>query len=244
MQSRRVDYRSGCENRSCRVDNVSNAFYYQKMYYRTVAIGLSIPLFMPPMLGYFAKPVLAQSESFVPQPQVATIKRMVNGDLMCYVTLVDQYGKAQEWGATFDLCNQQKQFLNRTVRLDYGAVNVNDCQSAEPCGKTRQAILIVQMRIANGDNVVCGRGASAGYTIPRLQVGQNGRSLTTLNVRQQSRTSSAIVGILAPNSRFKVVQGPQCTDSHVWWKVNTGQLQGWVAEGDPATFKYWLEPLK
>lgn len=209
------------------------------MFYRNVVFCLSTSLFATTMLGCFVNPVRAQPKNPTSEPQVAKIKRMVNGDLMCYVTLVDDRdNKAQEMGATFDLCTKSNQFLNQTVKLDYAEENVNDCRSAEPCGKTRQAILIVQMQVTEGDHISCGRGASAGYTIPRLQVGQNGRSLTTLRVHQQSGTESAIVGALVPNSRFKVVQGSQCVGNYVWWKVNTGQLQGWVAEADPATFKY------
>jgi hypothetical protein len=81
------------------------------------------------------------------QPKVATIKRMVSGDLMCYVTLVDERGREQEVGATFDICNQQTAFLNRKVRLSYQTLSVNDCQSAEPCGKTRKESLISKIEL-------------------------------------------------------------------------------------------------
>lgn len=81
------------------------------------------------------------------QPTVGTIKQFVNGDLMCYVTLVDEKGKQHNLGASFSICEQEKAFLNKKVQLTYKLTNVNDCQSAEPCGKTRQENLISGMTL-------------------------------------------------------------------------------------------------
>ncbi len=73
---------------------------------------------------------------------------MVNGDISCYVTLVDQKGKKYEQvPAKFEICALEKTFLNKKVRLTYGKARVNDCQSAEPCGKTRIETLITQIKI-------------------------------------------------------------------------------------------------
>jgi biopolymer transport protein ExbD len=94
-------------------------------------------------------PAVAQSRNSLDQPQVATVKNMVNGDLMCYVTLVDQNGIQKQVGATFEICEQKNAFLNKKVNLVYRQVSVNDCQSIEPCGKTRRQSLIVQMKLAD-----------------------------------------------------------------------------------------------
>lgn len=72
---------------------------------------------------------------------------MVMGDLKCYVTLLDMNNVSHELGATFEVCNNQS-VLNRSVDLSYQTVSVNDCQSNEPCGKTRQEWLISRMEIA------------------------------------------------------------------------------------------------
>ena len=72
---------------------------------------------------------------------------MVNGDLMCYVTLVDENNIEHEVGATFEICENPDRFLNQKVRLSYERVPVNDCESAEPCGKTRIESLITKMEI-------------------------------------------------------------------------------------------------
>lgn len=83
-------------------------------------------------------------------PTVATVKAMVNGDLMCYVTLVDENNIEHEVGATFEICENPDRFLNQKVRLSYKRVPVNDCESAEPCGKTRIESLIINMEIIGG----------------------------------------------------------------------------------------------
>ena len=90
----------------------------------------------------------------------------------------------------------------------------------------------------------CFHGASAGYVPPRLKTGQTGHSVATnnLSIHDQPGVNTQITGSLSPSDRFKVLEGPECKDSHVWWRVDNGGLQGWVAESDPATFKYWLKP--
>lgn len=115
-------------------------------------IGLSISLFTTSAPSFFANPVAAQASDAVEQPEIATVESMVSGALMCYVTLVDENGiRHQDVGATFEICENQETFLNRKVNLAYEEIPVNDCQSAEPCGKTRLQTLIRQMTLADFD---------------------------------------------------------------------------------------------
>jgi hypothetical protein len=79
-------------------------------------------------------------------PTSAKILTLINGDLMCYVEVIDARGKKYNIGAYFEIC-QQSQFLNKRVQLTYKRGKVNDCQSAEPCGKTRVENLIVKMKL-------------------------------------------------------------------------------------------------
>ncbi len=80
-------------------------------------------------------------------PKEGTIKKMVNGDLKCYVTLVDNIGKEHELGAIFEVCEQPESFVNKKVSLSYKNVNVSDCESAEPCGKTKVESLISTIKV-------------------------------------------------------------------------------------------------
>ncbi|MBD2100194.1 SH3 domain-containing protein [Leptolyngbya sp. FACHB-261] len=205
----------------------------------------SVSLLAVLAVGLLANPSTAQTRSrSAVRPRVATVQRMVNGDLMCYVTLVDDSGQTyQSVGATFELCANQSAYLNKRVNLTYGTVSVNDCQSTEPCGRSRRQTLITQMQIINNANS-CSRGTSAGYLPPRLQVGQSGSSVHVgnLNLRQQPGVQGRVVGVLAPGNTFRVLEGPACAGNYVWWKVNTGRTQGWVAEGEPASAVYWLVP--
>ncbi|MBD2339279.1 hypothetical protein H6G64_20110 [Calothrix sp. FACHB-156] len=93
-----------------------------------------------------AKNVEAEA-SATAQPQIGTVKEMVNGDLKCYVTLVDEKGTEHNLGATFEVCEKPETFLNKKVSLTYKIESVSDCQSAEPCGKSKKESLISQMEI-------------------------------------------------------------------------------------------------
>ncbi len=85
-----------------------------------------------------------------PQPKIGIVKEMVNGDLKCYVTLEDEKGKQHHVGAVFEVCNRPETFLNKKVSLVYGIESVNDCQSAEPCGKSKQESLIRSIKTLEG----------------------------------------------------------------------------------------------
>ncbi len=82
------------------------------------------------------------------QPKEGRVKEIVSGDLMCYVTLVDNKGIQHNVGASFEVCDEKK-FLNKKVRVTYKVESVNDCQSAEPCGKTRKQSIITKMEVVN-----------------------------------------------------------------------------------------------
>lgn len=86
-------------------------------------------------------------QTSVKQPKIGIVKSMVNGDLMCYVKLVDENNIEHEVGAAFDICVNQNTYLNQKVRLSYERVPINDCQSAEPCGKTRLESIITKMEL-------------------------------------------------------------------------------------------------
>ena len=85
---------------------------------------------------------LKKSNSF---PSSGKVVKLTNGDLMCYVEIKTR-GKIYQLGADFDICNQTK-LLNQQVRLTYQRRKVNDCQSSEPCGKTKIKNLIVKMKL-------------------------------------------------------------------------------------------------
>jgi hypothetical protein len=78
-------------------------------------------------------------------PRSGKVLTLTNGDLMCYVD-ISSGGKKYHLGADFSICNQSK-FLNQQVQLTYKPVKVNDCQSNEPCGKTRIENLIVKIKL-------------------------------------------------------------------------------------------------
>lgn len=65
---------------------------------------------------------------------------------------------------------------------------------------------------------------------------------TSSNIRSSAGTSATIVGLLQAGKAVQLIDGPQCADGYVWWKVRllSGSLTGWTAEGKGAD--YWLNP--
>ncbi len=119
----------------------------KKIHLYLSVLGLSVSV-VSAGISFFTSPTAVQAREVVTKPRIATVKSMTNGDIMCYVTLVDNKGKVyKEMGAFFDICAKEKTFLNKKVRLSYQKVSVNDCQSAEPCKKSRLETLITKMQL-------------------------------------------------------------------------------------------------
>ncbi|WP_017294946.1 hypothetical protein [Geminocystis herdmanii] len=92
--------------------------------------------------GCTSTPILSQDNSTLTR---GIVKELVNGDLMCYVTLIDENGDENIIGASFEICEQPEKYLDKKVNLTYELANINDCESNEPCGKTRQELIIIKM---------------------------------------------------------------------------------------------------
>jgi hypothetical protein len=78
----------------------------------------------------------------------------------------------------------------------------------------------------------------------RLFINSEGRVIPGLganNLRAAPGQESAHVGQLKSDERFRVIEGPVCVESMAWWKIESGTLTGWTAEGAGET--YWLEPI-
>ena len=84
------------------------------------------------------------------QSKIGTIKSIEQGDLACYINLIDEQGKEHNINASFDICPQKEQFINQKVKLSYKILPFNDCQSNEPCGKTKEESAIVKMEVIGG----------------------------------------------------------------------------------------------
>jgi hypothetical protein len=78
-------------------------------------------------------------------PEIGTLISAQSGDLACYTTVRDRQGREFQILATYEICDRQSQLLNQTVRFIYEDGNVPDCESAEPCGRTRRETLIADV---------------------------------------------------------------------------------------------------
>jgi hypothetical protein len=120
----------------------------QKMPFQLSALGLSASIVTASGLGLFTNTSIVQAQKTVTRPSIARVTRIDNGDNACYVSLVNQKGqKFESLPADFDICAKSQTFLNKRVRLTYAKGKINDCQSAEPCGKTKTVMLIRKMQV-------------------------------------------------------------------------------------------------
>jgi hypothetical protein len=64
-----------------------------------------------------------------------------------------------------------------------------------------------------------------------------------LNIRRTPGTGedNVVIGRIAINEVFYVLDGPQCVDGYNWFYIRYRTFEGWVAEGDNTN--YFVEPF-
>ena len=72
----------------------------------------------------------------------------------------------------------------------------------------------------------------------RARVTFNGERL---RLRRGPSTSYEMIVNLQPGDTFLVVDGPSCSEGYSWYRIEFGDLTGWVAEGDIE--QYFAEPF-
>jgi hypothetical protein len=109
-------------------------------------IGFCASIFATSSIATFTNSSVVLAQKTV-RPTTAKVTQLTNGDLACYIGLVDNKGKSYEIPSSFSFCMKQKAYLNKRVRLTYGKMKIADCQSAEPCGKSRFVTAITRMQV-------------------------------------------------------------------------------------------------
>jgi hypothetical protein len=62
-------------------------------------------------------------------------------------------------------------------------------------------------------------------------------------VRELPGRQARILGQIQPGTVVTILEGPNCANNWVWWRVQSNEgLAGWTAEGDANT--YWLLPCR
>jgi hypothetical protein len=90
--------------------------------------------------------------------------------------------------------------------------------------------------------------ACSGAPATRLHIGDRARvamyPYENQRIRKDPNKNSTILTLFRPGTLMKVLEGPECANGWVWWKVQSytsGDI-GWTAEGDANS--YWLEPVE
>jgi len=64
---------------------------------------------------------------------------------------------------------------------------------------------------------------------------------TANRVRKNPGANADIMARIDPGEEIDIVDGPQCLDGLIWWKVKNAFVEGWTAEGSGGEF--WLIPI-
>ncbi len=89
-----------------------------------------------------------KKETHKAKKAVYTVINVEAGDLKCYLTLKDMNNKEVYKNATFEICEMKDKVLNKKIIISqYKTVNVNDCESNEPCGKTKKEKLVAGINL-------------------------------------------------------------------------------------------------
>ncbi len=111
-------------------------------------------------------------------------------------------------------------------------------------GNTPQPLATSTPRFSQEENGPVCEGADP----PGLEVGEVARVKSdpplSNRVRIEPYNDTEILGEIEPGDTMTVLEGPVCSSSWVWWKIETEKdgLVGWTAEGDGESV--WLERIQ
>jgi hypothetical protein len=99
------------------------------------------------IINFFANTIVVRAQN-LQLPRIAKVIGINQGDLACYVDLVDDNGRKYEGiYAIFEICEKPESFLKKKVKLSYREETFNDCESDQPCGKTKLITAITEMQL-------------------------------------------------------------------------------------------------
>ncbi len=78
---------------------------------------------------------------------------------------------------------------------------------------------------------------------PRLAIGGQGRVTpgSSNRIRDAASTSGTQIGQIPAGGVFDVLEGPNCVDGFLWWRVSYEGVEGWTVEGNASG--YFVEPV-
>ncbi|NCG24159.1 MAG: hypothetical protein GWP47_08535 [Actinobacteria bacterium] len=74
--------------------------------------------------------------------EIGFITELGTGDIACYLTATDRLGDTFGASATVEICERADELVATTSWLVYTIEIVDDCESSEPCGETREEWLV------------------------------------------------------------------------------------------------------
>jgi hypothetical protein len=87
----------------------------------------------------------------------------------------------------------------------------------------------------------CPNAPYSGLEKGKLRITGNPLDSRSNNIRNKPGSSNNLIGRLQADEGAAIIDGPQCADNMVWWKIKTeSSIIGWAAEGQGS--EVWLVP--
>lgn len=81
------------------------------------------------------------------RPKTYMFKSAVKGDLACYVELISlSTQEVEHYDSGFEWC-ERPELVGQKVIATFHLITVNDCDSLEPCGRSRETLGLKGLRI-------------------------------------------------------------------------------------------------
>lgn len=104
------------------------------------------------VLGLFLLVSVSAEATTAGKKTVGTVKSLSQGDVACYVDLVDENNQGFSEMADFDICGLESKIKGKKVKLTYTAQNVmaDSCQGNPECKDSKTVQLITSVTLMNG----------------------------------------------------------------------------------------------
>ncbi len=63
-----------------------------------------------------------------------------------------------------------------------------------------------------------------------------------LNLRDGPGTNSHVIAQIPPSGVLYVLEGPRCSQSYAWYRIEYNGIVGWIAEGDSQAYYVEVYP--
>lgn len=107
--------------------------------------------------------------------------------------------------------------------------------------KSIVCLLVCMLTVA----IVPGTAGAQESGCPDTRLSAGGQAIVTPGspnrVRSTPSTGGELLGTIPASATFDLLEGPECADGFLWWRINYEGLTGWTVEGNSE--EYFVDPV-